>query len=102
MSKIIGLPGGAEDTRPLPLIVAERWGFPLQYYIVDGQPRYSVLDWIKGIAESDPRRVSFIWGQSKKQLLISDQQLPYLAAARCITAAPSREVRLLLQVEVSD
>lgn len=69
-----------EDERPLPLIVAEKCDFPLQYYSLDNELWYSVLDWIKGIAESESRKVSYSWGQLKNKVLIPNQQLPYTAS----------------------
>lgn len=39
------------DNRPLPLIVAERWGFPLQYHFIDGQYWYALQDWVSGLTQ---------------------------------------------------
>lgn len=44
----------ATDNRPLPLIVAERWGFSLQYCDTNDGLRFSVIDWIAGIGSNDP------------------------------------------------
>lgn len=50
----LGFSVGAEsdDTRPLPLIVAKRWGFQLRY-VVDGDVFwYSVRDWVAGLSNA--------------------------------------------------
>jgi hypothetical protein len=41
-----------DDDRPLPLIVAERWGFRLTYVLEDGIYWYSITDWIGGLSET--------------------------------------------------
>lgn len=47
----------ADDSTPLPLIVAERWGFQLRYVIQAGQYWYAVRDWVEGLTGStDPKR----------------------------------------------
>jgi len=38
-----------EDKRPLPLIVAERWEFNLQFHILEGGYWYAAQDWISGL-----------------------------------------------------
>lgn len=76
-------PGGLDDQRPLPEIVAERWGFPMQRYIVDHEPYYAVQDWIAGLTSANP---TTIWADIKRrseswpQLLDSIQQLGYTAS----------------------
>lgn len=64
-----------DDRTPLPLLVAKRWGFPLQYYIIEGEAWYSVLDWIKGITGAERPQTSKMWTKMKIQLSTSSRQL---------------------------
>ncbi|MBC7869542.1 MAG: hypothetical protein H7Y09_01775 [Chitinophagaceae bacterium] len=71
-----------EDKRPLPLIVAEKWNFPLQHYQhfdVDGGYLYAVQDWIAGLTESNTTKAAEMWRKLKKQTRISNTSLPYSA-----------------------
>lgn len=67
------------DIRPLPLIVAEKWGFELQYHPAsDGKTYFAVQDWIRGLTgESDIRKVLT---KLKKEMPISSRHLDYLAS----------------------
>ncbi len=49
------------DDRPLPLIVAEKWNFPLQVHVVDGVYWYAILDWIGGLSNTSGKTTSKIW-----------------------------------------
>lgn len=42
-----------DDERPLPLIVAEQWDFPLAYHSTNTGIVYSIIDWMAGIGSSD-------------------------------------------------
>lgn len=76
------------DPRPLPLIIADENGFPLQHY-APTQPgqtyQFSIQDWISGVGQTDnPRR---FWMDIKKrtkkagiELYASCVQLPYLSS----------------------
>lgn len=68
------------DDRPLPLIVADKWGFPLAYHAHPGGYFYAIQDWIKGLTGANKDKVTQIWGQLKKQRSILTQPLPYTAA----------------------
>lgn len=76
--------GREEDKRPLPLIVAEQWGFPLQYYIVEHVSYYAVQDWIAGLASTDALQASRMWTDFQRRGTIqttdSIRSLPYLAS----------------------
>lgn len=73
--------GDAEPKNlPLPLIVAERWGFPLAFHIVDGQHMYAIQDWMRGLLGVQDTR--YMWAKFKKQhphsqALTSSQRLKY-------------------------
>lgn len=76
-------PQDYHDDRPLPLLVAERWGFPLQYHNVDEVLYYSVQDWLRGLTgEEDVRK---LWTKIQadallnNQMSISSRHLPYIA-----------------------
>lgn len=43
------------DDRPLPMIVAEQWGFSLYYVFEDDKTWYSIRDWVIGLTgANDP------------------------------------------------
>lgn len=67
------------DTRPLPLIIAERYGFPLQCHEVDGKCWFAVQDWIAGVARTgEPRD---FWYQLQKRLKKAGVELSILKQA---------------------
>jgi hypothetical protein len=69
--------GNHGDNRPLPLIVAEKWSFPLAHRETEQGLYFAVQDWLRGISSVD--NVRLIWAKMKDQLLISIQQLPYIS-----------------------
>jgi hypothetical protein len=76
------LDDGGNDNTPLPLIVANRWNFPLAHVETDEGMVYAVQDWMRGLSgEEDVRKV---WSKFKKsdvgkQVSFSGRQLPYKA-----------------------
>jgi hypothetical protein len=70
------------DARPLPLIVAEKWNFPLAYVKTENVILYAVQDWIRGLTGTKVARA--IWAEIKRrsvgQMSISTQQLPYVSS----------------------
>lgn len=65
------------DIRPLPLIVAERWNFPLAYTETKDGLYYAIQDWARGLTgDSDIRKVL---SKMQKQMSISSRPLPYVA-----------------------
>lgn len=68
-----------DDIRPLPLIVADRWGFELQYHAAsDGKTYFAVQDWIRGLTgENDIRKVL---SKLKKEMPILSRPLDYTAS----------------------
>lgn len=70
------------DDRPLPIIVAERWGFPLAHVETEDGVFYAIQDWMRGITgEEDTRKMwtKFKTTQAGTQLSTSSRQLPYKA-----------------------
>jgi hypothetical protein len=69
------------DDRPLPLIVADKWQFPLAWHIQDDGVYYSAQDWLRGILGTQDVRVA--WQDVKRlagfRLYDSIIQLPYKA-----------------------
>lgn len=66
------------DERPLPLIVAEKWGFDLAYVDQNSNPKhylYAGQDWYKGLGGSRQG-----WSKLNNQLSTSSRQLPYVAS----------------------
>jgi hypothetical protein len=69
------IPEADDSSLPLPLIVAQKWEFPLAHAETDEGTFYAIQDWVRGLAgEKDIR---FVQAKMKKQLLISIQQLAY-------------------------
>ena len=73
-----------KQNKPLPELIADGgpdWtAFPLVFHDIDDTRFYSVQDWIRGVAQTDNARIT--WVQMKKrhpQLLNSIEQLPYVA-----------------------
>ena len=57
------------DSRPLPLIVAEKWSFPLTYVIENEIYWYSITDWVAGL--TDTRYPGDRWGELRKMMQIA-------------------------------
>jgi len=71
-SNAVSFPVNPTDERPLPLIVAEHWRFPLQYHVVDGQYWYSPVDWIGGLTVSSTESASKRWNDLKSTAKFED------------------------------
>jgi hypothetical protein len=71
------IPDADDVSLPLPLIVAQKWGFPLAHVQTDGEYFYAVQDWIRGLTSETNIRA--VLSQLKKQLSISNRQLQYIA-----------------------
>lgn len=84
MSKIIPFhepdSEGHEDSRPLPFIIAEMFGFSLQSHDTTDGVVYSVLDWMIGIATTDNIKASKMWSNMQNQTSISTRSLKYRAS----------------------
>jgi len=68
------------DDRPLPLFIAEQFGFALQTREVEGKHYFAVQDWIAGVSQSPQPRV--LQAQIKRralELFHAVKQLPYTA-----------------------
>lgn len=67
------------DPRPLPLIIADKWVFPLQHYEPSAQIgyRFSVQDWLRGLTQSS--NTSRLWADLKNanEVYGSIVHLPY-------------------------
>jgi len=67
------------DERPLPILVSEKWLFPLAYHeTVDGF-FYAIQDWIVGLTDSDRDKTKRVWNKLKTQRSISSRLLPYIS-----------------------
>lgn len=70
-----------EET-PLPLIVAQRWNFPLAHLKTENGMVYAVQDWIRGLSgEEDVRKLwnKFKTTEAGKQMSTRSARLPYKA-----------------------
>lgn len=75
----------SDDSRPLPEIIADHFGFPLAYHDVEGVRYYAVQDWILGVAQPASHPGTF-WTEMKRRLERLNiniapmcKKLPYLA-----------------------
>lgn len=68
------------DSRPLPLIVAAKWDFPLQHYETDGGYLFAVQDWIAGLTGDDTKKAAKAWMNMQSESVFSKDSLPYLAS----------------------
>lgn len=72
-----------EDSRPLPLIAADKWGFVLSYVDTSGNPEnylYSIQDWIVGLTGATNQQASDVWRKSDYGNEIHSSKLPYQAS----------------------
>lgn len=56
---------GNADERPLPLIVAENWGFKLDYILQEDTYWFAIPDWIVGLLSTDTLHASKVWSEMK-------------------------------------
>jgi hypothetical protein len=83
MKQLPLIPNSNDDEQtPLPLIVAQRWNFPLAHVQTESGAVYAVQDWMRGLTGEE--KVSNLWNMFKKtdagkQLYNSVVQLPYKA-----------------------
>lgn len=78
------LPGFQMDDLPLPLQVARKWDFPLQYHVIDGIHYYAILDWVAGLTTTNTRIASDLWTTMQRsssfiESPISNRTLSYVA-----------------------
>ena len=57
----------SSDNAPLPMIVAGKWDFKLNFHVVDGEHFYAVEDWIVGITGSTVRKAQIAWDNLQKR-----------------------------------
>ncbi len=83
MLDIISQESAHADNRPLPLIVAEKWGFALAHVQENNGFWFAVQDWIVGLLITQTRDASKVWNDLKRrsslQLSDSIRTLPYEA-----------------------
>lgn len=69
-----------EQHLALPLIVAQKWHFPLAHTVHDNENWYAIQDWISGLTSSDTRKFGEMWRQmTQVQMRISITPLSYVA-----------------------
>src|SRR5262245_46331402 len=69
------LPVTGDDKLPLPLLIAKKWNFALQYNEMEHDIFYSVDDWIRGVMCTTSPGV--IWGQMKSRNEIFSASHPF-------------------------
>jgi hypothetical protein len=62
-----------DDSRPLPLIIADSFGFSLQSYHIESGQMFSVIDWIRGVAQTD--NAARFWSDQKKRATKAGREL---------------------------
>lgn len=67
-----------DDERPLPLIVADQWDFPLQHYETGDGYLYSIHDWIKGLTSGSPETARKSWENIRSEVEVPTFKLDYL------------------------
>jgi hypothetical protein len=72
------IPSGDDVSLPLPLIVAQKWEFPLAHVKTDNDYFYAVQDWIRGL--TNEKDVTRILAKLKNQTSTSSRPLPYTAS----------------------
>jgi hypothetical protein len=83
MNQLPLIPNSNDDNQtPLPLIVAQRWNFPLAYVQTENGMVYAVQDWMRGL--SGETNIRSLWSMFKKteagkELSNQIEQLPYKA-----------------------
>ncbi len=91
----------ADDLSPLPLIIAEKWDFPLAYAETEYGIVYAVRDWIAGLAgTSNPKQA---WDGIRRNddmsdVLVSIQSLPYQKSNGVTHRAPFVDAKSLYKI----
>lgn len=71
---------GFEET-PLPVLVADKWKFPLQTHKQDdGSLVYAIQDWIAGLSGTAPQAARMSWDGIRSKVEIDTLTLPYQTA----------------------
>src|SRR5579864_3976681 len=73
------------ENLPMPLLVAKKWDFDLQFQVIDSKYYYAINDWIAGLATAEISTVRSLWIHMQKsggfdQMLNSIQRLSYVAS----------------------
>jgi len=58
------------DSTPLPLIVAGKWNFKLNFHLAEGEHFYAIEDWIVGITGSTARKAQIAWDNLQKRSVV--------------------------------
>lgn len=82
MNTLVPLSENNYDSRPLPLLVAEKWEFPLAFVEQDSIFWYSVVDWIGGVLSVDSTAASKAWNDLQRRSLLDSsdslRSMPYI------------------------
>ncbi len=79
-----GMEQGIASSESLPMYVAKRWSFPIQWHEREGAVFYSIRDWIAGITDSSTDKARIIWKNFKSKHEnaggVISVALPYIAS----------------------
>jgi hypothetical protein len=82
------LDDGGNDNTPLPLIVANRWNFPLAHIQTDEGMVYAVQDWMRGLVGGDVRYILSKMRRTHPEINSSMKMLPYKSTNNKIYRMP--------------
>jgi hypothetical protein len=71
------LDDGGNDNTPLPLIVANRWNFPLAHVETDEGMVYAVQDWMRGLVDGNIRNLLSMMRRANPQFNLAIKVFPY-------------------------
>jgi hypothetical protein len=93
-------PEGGNDNTPLPLIVANRWNFPLAHIQTDDGMFYAVQDWMRGLLGRDARNILAMMRRSNPQFSLSIKMLSYRSTDNKIYQRPYIDENRLIWLTV--
>jgi hypothetical protein len=88
------------DNTPLPLIVANRWNFPLAHIQTDEGMVYAVQDWMRGLLGGDVRKLLSTIRRHNPQFNSSIKTLPYRTANNKVHQRPYTDENSLMWILV--
>jgi hypothetical protein len=95
------LDDGGNDNTPLPLIVANRWNFPLAHIQTDDGLVYAVQDWMRGLLGKDTRNLLSMMRSANPQFNSGIKLLPYRTANNKVYQLPYADEDKLMWILVN-
>jgi hypothetical protein len=95
------LDDGGNDNTPLPLIVANRWNFPLAHIPTDDGLVYAVQDWMRGLLGGDIRRLLAKLRRHHPDINTSIKMLPYTSTDNKVYQRPYTDEDRLMSILIN-